>query len=149
MKLVLLYPVSSFSRCRCYMKMKNIWGALCQKQVFKVGTSNYTRKSLWDVTNCPCLRSVRLATWHIMGSYALSITRRSIHKQSMAFIDNILGHPGIIKIHQFHHNFHFIPCLGIGSAGWDLAVVCPKCLSHLDWTDPVVVCGGLVCFGLV
>ena len=30
------------------------WGVLCQKQVSRTGTSNYTPQILWDVITCPC-----------------------------------------------------------------------------------------------
>ena len=51
----LVYSSGSNSMVGCLNKVCiSIWEVLCQKQVSRVGTSNYIPQKLWDVITCPC-----------------------------------------------------------------------------------------------
>ena len=49
------------SLCTFYMDLKVIWEVLYQKQISRVGNSNYIPLILWDIITHPCLWNLLLA----------------------------------------------------------------------------------------
>ena len=87
------------------------WGVFCQKQVSRLGTSNYISQKLWDVITCPCPWYLLLAqqSWNVYVSFMFWNKKFSISINTWHQVSQQLDHTNIFcyDMKKFHQHLGF------------------------------------------